>query len=156
MTSTVSILRQYGLWTTQGLCITLLVQKYLGDITMCTGPSMLPTFNSIGDIVLIEHISWRWYRALSLGDVVVAVSPLDRTRIVCKRVLGLPGDRVLRDPTLPDSEMIKVPPGHVWLQGDNLTHSTDSRAYGPLPMGLLRGKVYAKLWPSFTLIQSQQ
>jgi signal peptidase I len=41
----------------------------------------------------------------------------------------------------------QVPRGHVWLQGDNLHNSTDSRHYGPVPYALLRGRVFAKVWP---------
>ncbi|KAJ3307633.1 hypothetical protein HDU76_004475 [Blyttiomyces sp. JEL0837] len=107
----------------------------------------------MGDLVLLEFISWRWFRKLELGDVVVAISPLDPHRIVCKRVLGLPGDVVMVDPT-EKNDVIKIPPGHVWLQGDNMTNSTDSRAYGPVPMGLLRGKVFCKLFPEFAIIKN--
>lgn len=38
---------------------------------------------------------------------------------------------------------IKVPEGHVWVTGDNLSHSLDSRTYNSLPMGLIKGKIVA-------------
>ena len=38
-----------------------------------------------------------------------------------------------------------VPPGHVWLEGDNATNSTDSRAYGPIPLAMIRGRVFYKV-----------
>ncbi|XP_010638716.1 mitochondrial inner membrane protease subunit 1 isoform X2 [Fukomys damarensis] len=41
----------------------------------------------------------------------------------------------------------KVPTGHVWLEGDNLQNSTDSRFYGPIPYGLIRGRIFFKIWP---------
>ena len=50
---------------------------------------MLPTFNTFGDFVLIEYISWKWRRKLELGDIVAAISPLNPHRAICKRVLGL-------------------------------------------------------------------
>ena len=41
------------------------------------------------------------------------------------------------------STYIKVPEGHVWVTGDNLSHSLDSRTYNALPMGLIMGKIVA-------------
>ena len=42
---------------------------------------------------------------------------------------------------------VPVPPGHVWLQGDNPLNSTDSRTYGPVPAALVRGRVFCRVWP---------
>jgi inner membrane protease subunit 1 len=39
--------------------------------------------------------------------------------------------------------MVQVPEGHVWLAGDNLPYTRDSRTYGPLPMALIKGKIIA-------------
>lgn len=36
---------------------------------------------------------------------------------------------------------IIVPEGHVWVTGDNLSDSVDSRTYSVLPMGLIGGKI---------------
>ena len=41
--------------------------------------------------------------------------------------------------------MLQVPRGHVWLEGDNLDNSSDSRTYGPVPYGLIRSRVYYKV-----------
>jgi Signal peptidase, peptidase S26 len=46
-------------------------------------------------------------------------------------------------------EKVVIPKGHVWLAGDNVNNSTDSRRYGPVSSQLLRGKVILKLFPSF-------
>jgi mitochondrial inner membrane protease subunit 1 len=46
-----------------------------------------------------------------------------------------------------------VPPGHVWVQGDNLAVSRDSREYGPVPLGTVRGRVLCTLWPRPRLVE---
>ncbi|SPO46104.1 related to IMP1 - protease, mitochondrial [Moesziomyces antarcticus] len=47
-----------------------------------------------------------------------------------------------------DVQYVTVPLGHVWLAGDNLANSTDSRHYGPVPLGMVRGKVVARVYPN--------
>lgn len=52
------------------------------------GPSMLPTFNVVGDFVALEHFSPR-FRRLEVGDVIVCKSPTNPWRSVCKRIIGM-------------------------------------------------------------------
>lgn len=40
---------------------------------------------------------------------------------------------------------LQIPKGHLWLLGDNADDSTDSRDYGPVPYGLVRGRVCFKV-----------
>lgn len=56
-------------------------------------------------------------------------SPLDPRKMVIKRVVGLEGDVVRLRGT---SEPVHVPPGHVWVEGDDGLHSRDSNLYGPV------------------------
>lgn len=42
---------------------------------------------------------------------------------------------------------VLVPRGHVWVEGDNVENSTDSRTYGPIPMGLIQSRILIRLWP---------
>lgn len=72
---------------------------------------------------------------ICIGDVVVVDHPL-KGGSVCKRVLGLPGDVVVRSPQSPygrhrlspRSQLLVVPDGHVWIEGDNTPNSRDSRS----------------------------
>jgi len=93
-------------------------------------------------------------RRLRRGDLVVATSPRDPTMTICKRILGMPGDVVCVDPMEKREDRklghVYVPEGHVWLVGDNASMSRDSRTYGPVPVGLVRAKLRASLYPHFT------
>ena len=109
---------------------------------------MMPTFSATGDFVLVEALSLRFpfLRPLARGDIVTFVSPLDAKVSVCKRIVGLQGDKVYLDPHVTEGEdWIKVPKGHVWVLGDNLDSSRDSRMYGPVSLALLRGRVAARV-----------
>jgi mitochondrial inner membrane protease subunit 1 len=122
-------------------------QVYVMNSTLCVGPSMLPTLNARGDVLLTEYMSPRLSR-LKSGDVVVATKPNDSSVTVIKRIRGMEGERIwVRQRSWPSPRLIQVPRGHVWLEGDNPLQSTDSREYGPVPLGLVRGRIVARFWP---------
>jgi signal peptidase I len=78
---------------------------------------------------------------------VVVTAPYDAKKLVIKRIVGMPGDQI-EAPALNPWESHRteiVPAGHVWLQGDNLAQSTDSRYYGAVSMNLIKGRVFAKV-----------
>lgn len=83
-----------------------------------------------------------------------------------KRVVALPGERVeahggkvlvdgleLVEPYLPgdtataDFSAVVVPPGTVWVMGDNRANSADSRIFGPVPRSTVVGRAFARVWP---------
>jgi signal peptidase I len=112
---------------------------------------------------------------VKLGDLLVFESPHQGEQYV-QRVVGLPGDRIevksktllrngiasgepyvqhVRYPGTPLGPMatrlanmpvIEVPPGHVFLLGDNRDHVLDSRWWGAIPIEKLQGKV-VRIWP---------
>ncbi|KAF3793109.1 Mitochondrial inner membrane protease subunit 1 [Nymphaea thermarum] len=133
---------------TKSLCLVHVVATYVVSTEVTTGPSMLPTLSISGDILLVEHLSSRFGR-IKVGDVVVATSPLNPQTRICKRVIGLEGDRISYHPNSLGifATSVTVPKGHVWLQGDNSLRSQDSRHYGPVPFGLLQGRVWLRVWP---------
>jgi len=128
--------------------------KYCANITQCTGPSMLPTISTKGDVLLTVPTRFRQLFGMDvpqLDDVVISISPSDPTQTVCKRILGMPGDelRAAPPPGWPADygRTVTVPQGHVWLQGDNTDDSTDSRSYGPVPIALIQAVVVCRLYP---------
>ncbi|KIY45358.1 LexA/Signal peptidase, partial [Fistulina hepatica ATCC 64428] len=131
------------------LCALHLFTQYVGRPSLTSGPSMLPTIGVSGEIVIESRLGYPFSeKRLFRGDLVTACKPMDPQRIVCKRILGLPGDVVCVDPTgeyAPSTEHIIIPQGHVWLAGDNAPYSIDSRSYGPVPIALIRGKLVARV-----------
>ena len=55
--------------------------------------------------------------------------------------------KILHEHVDKNHHIITIPKGHVWLQGDNKPASLDSRAYGPVSLGLVLGRVAWKIWP---------
>lgn len=124
----------------QCACVTYCVYGYVGDIVVCSGPSMEPTLYT-DDVLLMERISVRLQR-LEKGDIVISKCPTNPKQNICKRITGLPGDKIKNG-----FNITTIPYGHVWLEGDNSSNSTDSRIYGPVPQGLLRGRALCKILP---------
>ncbi|KAI1232827.1 hypothetical protein IHE44_0006670 [Lamprotornis superbus] len=58
----------------------------------CSGPSMEPTIQN-SDIVFSENLSRHFY-CIRKGDIVIVKSPNDPKSNICKRVIGLEGDKV--------------------------------------------------------------
>jgi inner membrane protease subunit 1 len=110
---------------------------------------MIPTLGATGEFVLEDRLTPRLFPySIQRGDLVVLKSPIMPERIVCKRVLGLPGDIVCVDPTgeyAPSTEHLVVPKGHMWISGDNAPFSRDSRLYGPVSMSLIQSKLLLRV-----------
>lgn len=110
---------------------------------------MLPTFNLTGDLVLAERLSTR-FEKMQRGDVVLVRSPENPRKIVIKRLMGMGGDTVryvVDHANNGIEDTIVVPDGHVWIEGDNKFNTNDSRKFGPVPYGLVQGRVFWIVWP---------
>jgi inner membrane protease subunit 1 len=72
------------------------------------GASMLPTIEVMGDHVLISK-QYRRGRDIKVGDIIGFNSVYEPGESVIKRVLGMPGDYVLRDtPGSTSNAMLQV------------------------------------------------
>ncbi|KAL6991415.1 hypothetical protein U1Q18_009527 [Sarracenia purpurea var. burkii] len=126
-------------------CILHVASTYICTPVQAKGPSMLPTINLTGDLLLAERISKRFGK-VGPGDIVLVRSPENPRKIIAKRVKGMEGDTVAY--TISDRrETVVVPEGHIWIEGDNLHDSTDSRKFGVVPYDLIQGKVFWRIWP---------
>ncbi|MFH4982705.1 hypothetical protein AB6A40_009414 [Gnathostoma spinigerum] len=124
-----------------GICH--VIGQYIGEIVVCSGPSMTPTIID-GDIVIAERMSVAMGN-LRRGDIVCCFSPQNPRQLLCKRLTKMEHDEVSYDS---DWAMIRrIPKGHIFLEGDNTFLSTDSREFGPLPMGLVQIRIVMRIWP---------
>ncbi|KAH7068111.1 peptidase S24/S26A/S26B/S26C [Paraphoma chrysanthemicola] len=167
--SQIGNLRQWGrigLRTCQIFLFAHLFNRYIGGIGSTTGVSMTPTIPSHyrSRPMIVYSSLHRRGRGMKVGDVILYTHPLFPAEKGCKRIIGMPGDfvsvitpgRQEGDLEAVDvdskwssvrEEVIQVPPGHCWVAGDNLEWSRDSRLFGPLPLALVRAKVYAVVLP---------
>ncbi|XP_048331981.1 mitochondrial ATP-independent inner membrane protease subunit 1a-like isoform X2 [Ziziphus jujuba] len=128
------------------LCGLHVTNAYLCTFVLTYGPSMLPTLSLTGDLLLAERISTR-FGMVRRGDIVLVRSPKVPTKVVTKRLIGMEGDSVTYIVDPENSDRCETIVGHVWVEGDNIYVSNDSRKFGPVPYGLLQGKVFWRIWP---------
>lgn len=140
----------------QGACLYHVICNYGGFFSTVQGPSMFPTFRGWGiNIVFAECLPGVADR-VGVGDVVICSQPSDVRDHVIKRVTALAGqDVAVFKPGSAVPLHITVPPGHMWLQGDNLNVSRDSRDYGPVPLGLVKGRAVLQMWPHLELVSNK-
>lgn len=141
-----------------GFLLLLGVKAWVLEPVRVHSDSMSPGLDP-GQLVWADKLSLRWGDP-SRGDIVLAREP-DSDRLVVKRVVAVGGDSVgiedgilvlnganVTEPFANHTDMdgfyfgpYLIPPGHVFLLGDNRFTSSDSRAYGPVPTGNLEGRV---------------
>lgn len=56
-------------------------------------------------------------------------SPSNFKETHIKRIIALPGEWFVNRH---NQDVLKVPEGHCWVEGDNAASSTDSKSYGPV------------------------
>lgn len=110
----------------------LAATEWLARPWTVSGPSMEPALRH-GDRVIVDLWSYR-YRSPRPGEVVLVAGPAPGSSALLKRVAQAPPGREGRD-------------GAVWLLGDNPRQSEDSRHFGPVPAGRVRGRVCLRYWP---------
>ncbi len=150
------------------LLIVLIIRYCLVNPGRVHGPSMEPTFYG-GDYFLVNRLAYLYYQPQRF-DVVQVIDPTMTTKLLIKRVIGLPGDTVTFEsegivsitpadglkfflseqylaPGVVSHERprhfstIIVPAGSYFVLGDNRLASHDSRDIGSVPRKYINGKV---------------
>lgn len=148
-----------------------LVRTFITQPFLVSGQSMEPTFHD-GNYLLIDEVAYR-LREPERGEVIVFRYPGDHKSFYIKRIIGLPGERVvvsggkvtvypandkggetLSEPyIMPGGGPVSgayetvLDPDTYFVMGDNRGFSYDSRNWGPLKRSEIIGLVRLRLWP---------
>jgi signal peptidase I len=137
------------------------------------GLSMYPTLDN-DDYLIATKLDYRFH-APQRGDIIIMRDPYDPTKDFIKRVVALPGERLLikdghvyingrllSEPYLPaqepwtvndnwpvsgDPEGDLVPPNEFFVMGDNRNHSSDSRMFGFVRRDQIEARGLVRIWP---------
>lgn len=154
-----------------------LLREHVCSLERVSGRSMVPTFcppppppSSLQLATAMDYVlakRWNAARDIRRGQVVMfrffapfpllpqqsaaaneaARSPVDPERAVVKRVVGLEGDIVHTRPDSKQQQLVVVPRGQLWVEGDGALHSLDSNSYGPIPVSLVAARVTHIVFP---------
>jgi len=139
-----------------GLAVVYLDQHVAG-FRRVDGPSMSPTLNKDehnavkleedydGNRDRLNHDDYVYFTRkfeLGRGDVVILDDPKSRNNILCKRVVALAGDQVVRlGVNSVRRETVQLEEGEVWVESDAGFGYKDSNLFGPVRAETIQGKV---------------
>jgi len=152
------------------LVLAFLIRTFVVQTFWIPSGSMEPTL-LVGDRIMAYKLFYG-IDDVKRGDIIIFKFPLDPHKDFVKRVIGLPGDTVeIRDKKVyingkrliepyavhldrwnmgfPRDEYgpVKVPPGSLFVLGDNRDSSEDSRYWGYVPQKNIIGEVFLIYWP---------
>ncbi len=150
--------------------IVLPIRWYLIQPFSVKGSSMEPNFYD-NDYLIVNEIGYKLTDP-KRGDVIIFKYPRNTKEYFIKRVIGLPGERVvikdnhififnkkhpnglkLKEPYLDPNEInprevdITLKSDEFFVLGDNRSHSMDSSIFGPVNRKLIIGKVWIRGFP---------
>jgi signal peptidase I len=131
------------------------VQETPNEILVDGRPVLSVVF---GPVVRESHDLTRWGGEKGLTGTVYSVNGSPRLLLVQGGKLELDAGHVLVDGRRLDEPFVaegpiyalppfQVPPGHVFVMGDNRNYSFDSHAWGPLPIKRISGRADLLFWP---------
>lgn len=128
-----------------------------------SGFSMAPHIDS-GEVVVISTMAYR-FGGPQRNDIIAFRHDAPGPEIFIKRIIGLPGDRVViqkgqvfvngmplaepyvRFPDRRSFASVTVPRGALYVLGDNRADSDDSRFWGFVHQDEVLGKALLGIWP---------
>jgi signal peptidase I len=151
-------------WFAAPIVALLLVRGFVVEPVRVRSDSMEPTLTA-GAVLLIDKVTFL-AREPRRGELIITADPRTGESIV-KRVVAIAGDSVGIDDGLLvvngarvvenyiDNDNMEgfffgpdvVPAGDVFLLGDNRDTSADSRAFGPVAIDEVDGRVLTTIWP---------
>lgn len=157
--------RDLSSWLTVAavVVVVLIIRLFVFEPFTVSGDSMEPTLLN-GDRVMVSKLAFDFGKPKT-GEVVVFHSPVAPKQDWIKRVIGLPGETVsirndvvyinghrypepfLKYRSSQNVAPLVVPPGHIWVLGDNRPISDDSRYWGPLAENRIIGRALFVWWP---------
>jgi signal peptidase I len=150
---------------TLSVVIAIVIILFLYQPVRVEGTSMMPSLVN-EERIFINKFVYR-FSDIARGDTVVFQFPGDLSKSYIKRVIGMPGDRVVVDhgkvivngqplpePYVPQEMRdensypeIKVDPDCYYVLGDHRNSSNDSRSWGTVKRGYIYGKAVFVYWP---------
>ena len=129
------------------------------------GVSMAPTLDN-ADRLFVDMLSYEWTSPRH-NDIVALTCPLERQKMVVKRVIATEGDtveiaagRVYVNGRQIDDDYVsdafrsrdnwgpqRIPAGRYFVLGDHRNRSTDSRHWGVVAKRDIRGRISVRWWP---------
>ena len=164
-------LKEVGESVAISLIIVFLIRAFLFQPFFVKGQSMENSFED-GDYLIVDEITPRIF-SLRRGEVIVFKPPIDKKSFYIKRIIGLPGERVVvkdgkvkifnrkwRNGFVLDESSylgenvftsgnidIQLKKDELFVLGDNRLVSFDSRRWGPLKASNVIGVVRLRAWP---------
>ncbi len=152
------------------LVLAVCIRAFVAEPRYIPSESMLPTLE-IGDRTIVEKLS-SYAHSPHRGDIIVFAPPpqlqeqgyLEEQAFI-KRIIGLPGETVavengrvsidrqvltetyIAEPPNYRMSPIVVPPGQLFVMGDNRNNSNDSHVWGFLPQQNIIGRACFRFWP---------
>lgn len=153
------------------LVLAIVIRLFVAEPRYIPSDSMEPTL-LVGDRLVVEKVSYRLHEPQP-GDIIVFEPPQQfeqqfgflPDKAFIKRVIATAGDvievkngRVYRnnqplnepyiaEPLAYQMRPIQVPPGHVFVMGDNRNNSNDSHVWGFLPEQNIIGRAVFRFFP---------